>query len=308
MKIQNETVHVFIIPTRSISDLLDLKGTGHAFSVDEAESLVGQLAINVAPDKTIGIGGFKSAHPGWLTLAPLPAQGLGSQPRQQVVVKRPFYRVYSNQVEKSGPYKIGRYALVDEMKKLFSEANVLFWAKALLQLTYIFIDRCIIASPTPPPFVIPEVRFVEAGLALSFAPGASKAGSKTGSARAAFLVEELIGGGDGEFVKFIHNMDPNPLQEDEYGYELSLFFAFTQHVQYVKTRGLAFISDYQGLHIYSALMMSTNKFANFDIFGEGNIETAVDKFEEEHICNHYCKWEGFQLTEFTKTSSRDLLG
>jgi hypothetical protein len=43
-------------------------------------------------------------------------------------------------------------------------------------------------------------------------------------------------------------MDSNPLlDQDDYRYEVALFFAFTQHVQYVKTGGLAFISDYQGI-------------------------------------------------------------
>jgi len=44
-------------------------------------------------------------------------------------------------------------------------------------------------------------------------------------------------------------MDVNPLSlldEDDSGYDLALFLAFTQHVQYVKTGSLAFVSDYQG--------------------------------------------------------------
>ena len=41
---------------------------------------------------------------------------------------------------------------------------------------------------------------------------------------------------DQPFVKYIHNSDPNPLpEEDEPGYDLVQFLAFTQHIQYVKT-------------------------------------------------------------------------
>jgi hypothetical protein len=106
-------------------------------------------------------------------------------------------------------------------------------------------------STESPPFKIPRMRFVDAGLALSYSQRGSKApakaGSKAGSLCAAYLVEELLEGGHNEFVKFIHNMDSNPLLDyDDYCYELALFFAFTQHVQYTKTGGLAFISDYQG--------------------------------------------------------------
>lgn len=30
-------------------------------------------------------------------------------------------------------------------------------------------------------------------------------------------------------------------------------------------------------------------------FCEGNVEKAVEEFEREHICNHFCKWPGFNL-------------
>ncbi|KIK73216.1 hypothetical protein PAXRUDRAFT_179000 [Paxillus rubicundulus Ve08.2h10] len=250
----------------------------------------------------IRTGTFKSAHPGWLTLTAPPIKGLGSQAHHKVVIKRPFYRVYSDAATQSGPYKIGQYSLADDIKKLFVEANVLFWAKSLLQLTYTFIDHCIASSSTPLPFSIPRVRFVEAGLALSFAQGVSKVMTKAGSAWAVFLLEELIRGSDEAFMKFIHNMDSNPLlQHDNYSHDLSLFFAFTQHVQYVKTGGLAFISDYQGsTEVLSDPQILTHPSVSdgCDIFGDGNIEMAVDKFEEQHVCNHYCKWEGFGLSEF----------
>ncbi|KAG2158041.1 uncharacterized protein EDB93DRAFT_1077837, partial [Suillus bovinus] len=185
----------------------------------------------------IGIDGFKTVNAGWLTLTAPPRTGLGSVTRHKVMVKRPFKKVFSTTV-KAGPYKVGRYSLIDELWKLFREANVLYWSKSLLKLTYNFIDCSIASSPESPPFMVPRVRFVEASLALA----------KTGSTRAVFLLEELIEGDDDVFVKFIHNMDANPLLDElDYGYDIAEFFVFMQHVQYIKTGKLAFISDYQGM-------------------------------------------------------------
>ncbi|KAG2050501.1 hypothetical protein BDR06DRAFT_639532 [Suillus hirtellus] len=65
---------------------------------------------------------------------------------------------------------------------------------------------------------------------------------------AVYLLEEQVTfntTGNETFTKFIHhNLDYRPsLNEDAYGYDLAIFLTFTQHVQYAKTEGLAFISD-----------------------------------------------------------------
>jgi len=223
----------------------------HSFSVNTANSSVGHLTIDTSSDGIIGIGGFKTANKGQLTLTLPLSLGLGSKTLQNVVVKRPFHRVQPPGTPASSTdFRIGHFALIDEMPKLFREVNVLYWAKALLGLVYNFIDHAVASASDTPPFNIPCVCFVEAGLALSFFPGGGKPSSKTGMTRAVFLLEEVIDCGDDnhDFTKFIHNMDPNPLLDaDDYGYNFTLFLAFTQHVQYVKTGGLAFISDYQGI-------------------------------------------------------------
>jgi hypothetical protein len=41
-----------------------------------------------------------------------------------------------------------------------------------------------------------------------------------------------------------------------------------------------------------------------DIFGDGNIEGAVSKFEEQHGCNKYCEWSGFSLRAFEKQDEK----
>ncbi|KAG1897952.1 uncharacterized protein F5891DRAFT_1191263 [Suillus fuscotomentosus] len=303
--LHSESVQFHPIPTRDITDLL-LHKQHHSFSVDTAESSIGQLTIDTSTDGFIGIGGFKTANAGWLTLTAPPKTGLGSVARHKVVVKRPFEKVFPTAM-KVGAYKVGRYSLVDELQKLFREANVLYWSKSLLKLTYDFIDRSIASSPEPPPFAVPRVRFVEAGLALCHHQGGSKPGAKTGSTRAVFLLEELIEGGDDMFVKFIHNMDANPLLDElDYGYDMAEFFVFTQHVQYVKTGKLAFISDYQGSTVLLTdpqVLTHPSVSDGCDIFGEGNIEASVSKFEDQHACNEYCGW--FGLETFVKEANDD---
>ncbi|KAG1842048.1 hypothetical protein DFJ58DRAFT_748303 [Suillus subalutaceus] len=191
------------------------------------------LKIGGGADLDMQQGGFKTAHTGWLTLMSPPTSGLGSRARHDIVVKRPF-------------------------EKLFREANILYWAKALLGLVYDVIDRAVAGASEPVPFNIPRVRFVEAGLALSYYQDSSKPA-----------------------LKYIHNMDPNPLLDpDEPGYDFALFLAFTQHVQYVKTGGLVFISDYQGnteLLTDPQIMTHPSVSDKKDIFGGGQHREGVLK-------------------------------
>lgn len=69
---------------------------------------------------------------------------------------------------------------------------------------------------------------------------------KAGSVCTAYLIEELLLDAE-SFIKFIHNGTCHTLVEpDKPKYDVAEFLAFTQHVQYFKTGGLAYISDYQG--------------------------------------------------------------
>ncbi|KAG1812749.1 hypothetical protein EV424DRAFT_1326870 [Suillus variegatus] len=128
-------------------------------------------------------------------------------------------------------------------------------------------------------------------------PSDSNQKSKGCPPRAGFLLEELIGDDDNRnFIKYIHNMDCNPLlDEDEFGYDIAAFLACTQHIQYVKTGGLAFILDYQGATQILILKNSSLVNQGKDTFGDGNIENEVSMFEKKHVCNDYCTWSGFGL-------------
>ncbi|KAG2154170.1 uncharacterized protein EDB93DRAFT_1248377 [Suillus bovinus] len=261
-KFQNENIHFHSIPTRPLHKLPRCTHY-HSFSVDNTNSSVGYATIDPSIEGRIGIGGFKTAHQGWLTLTVPPSSGLGSRASHNIVVKHPFHRIYPQGIPTSSTnYRIGHFALVDELPTLFREANVLYWAKVLLGLVYDFINCAIAGTPDPPPFNIPCVQFVEVGLTLSYSQG--------------FLLEEVIDGED--FTKFIHNMDLNLLLDPEQdGYDFVQFLAFTQHVQYTKMGGVVFISDYQGsteLLTDPQIMMHSSVSEGKDIFREGNIEKA----------------------------------
>ena len=90
---------------------------------------------------------------------------------------------------------------------------------------------------------------MDARLAFCYANNPSR-GSKAPSIDYTYLCEEKIEDADTAFTKFIHNGDCAPLLEPwEAGYEVVQFLAFTQHVQYAKMKGSAYVSDYQGIHV-----------------------------------------------------------
>jgi len=62
--------------------------------------------------------------------------------------------------------------------------------------------------------------------------------------KTSFLFEEVVDANvEGPFRKYINNVSPEPLlmETDE---ERAKFLAFSQHVQYWKTKKQAFVSDY----------------------------------------------------------------
>ncbi|PPQ94512.1 hypothetical protein CVT25_014166 [Psilocybe cyanescens] len=97
-----------------------------------------------------------------------------------------------------------------------------------------------------PPFPIPELRFVHAGIAFA-QKEIDIAGSNHSSLCASYLLEELIQSTELPFQKYIHNGDATPLQDPwEKGYDTGIFLCFIQHIQYQETAHQAYISDFQG--------------------------------------------------------------
>ncbi|KAL4067086.1 hypothetical protein V8B97DRAFT_1919298 [Scleroderma yunnanense] len=160
-------------------------------------------------------------------------------------------RPYIDNIADPGPPFI-HLTLKDESKQLYTEANALYWAKSLLQMTYEFVDTAVKAAQAPPPFQIPCLHFVDAGLLLAYEPhvatvATAKPPKPGGTVSTMFLAEELIPASEGDFMKYIHNSDATPCDLfDTKADKIAQFLSFTQHVQYSKTGGQVYISDYQG--------------------------------------------------------------
>ena len=126
-----------------------------------------------------------------------------------------------------------------QFQHLMVEVSCLVWAQALLDVVYDFIK--VAAGSTKLPFHIPQFRFVKAAIVI-------EQSSSSTIKKTTFLLEEVINNNiEGPFRKYLNNVSAEPLlmetKEDE---ERAIFLAFSQHVQYWKTKKQVFVSDYQG--------------------------------------------------------------
>ncbi|KAJ7767848.1 hypothetical protein B0H14DRAFT_2254996, partial [Mycena olivaceomarginata] len=90
------------------------------------------------------------------------------------------------------------------------EANLLYWASSIMDFTYSFIHRFLSNTDEEPPFTIPQLRFVHAGVPVSHDQIAGTNINNTSSIRRTYLVEEFIDEELDGFVKFVHNGDATP--------------------------------------------------------------------------------------------------
>ncbi len=215
------------------------------------------MEVQVAAENIIGIAELKTAHSGKLTL--FSSSNSPQISNKAVVVKRLYRKTLTRKAraDREEFAKLeGRYAPADELHKLHIEANVLYWAIALQRMSDGYIQRKLDLDSAleDKQIEIPRgIRFVNAGLALvhgALAPLQTVVSAST-TLRAVYLIEEPITGA------IIHNADATPeLTEAEEGYSLALFLACHQHIQYEKTGGLAFISDYQGIFSTIIVLMT----------------------------------------------------
>ncbi|KAJ6507052.1 hypothetical protein C8R45DRAFT_798108, partial [Mycena sanguinolenta] len=130
----------------------------------------------------------------------------------------------------------------------YAKMNLLYWASPLMEFTYSAIRRqmCETDEQTTK-ITIPQLRFVHAGVAVCHDQVTGTDMRNTSSIRRTCLVEEFIEEGSDGFVKYVHNGDVNPLLDyDAPLYHIAEFLCFTQHLQYYKTDGTVFVSDFQG--------------------------------------------------------------
>jgi hypothetical protein len=143
------------------------------------------------------------------------------------------------------------YSSTDQMLHLGMELKCLCWGQALISLVFAYVTSVQAHKPAgwKSQLNIPNVCFVRAGLAIEqgqFDPSKGKV----------YMVEEKIGG---KFKKYIHNGNatiPKGILRSEAILSLAQFLSFSQHIQYIKTKKAAFISDYQG----SCLLVFIMKF------------------------------------------------
>ncbi|KAG9083878.1 hypothetical protein FRC06_004326 [Ceratobasidium sp. 370] len=189
----------------------------------------------------LGAGTFKKCHKGKLVIQPIPPRGLGSPGCDIVAIKRPY-------VIPEGKSTPTRLPLGDELRFITQEATVWRWAVALLSIVYDFILEHPKASQLDGP-LIPQLKFVQIGMAKSVSPGSSQSHGPEGG----FLVEEYIPVEQG-FTCFISNNSAQCLgfPTESYAFVVAQFCSFCQHVQWVQTQGRVFCTDWQGTpQIYS---------------------------------------------------------
>ncbi|KAG6818300.1 hypothetical protein H0H93_006170, partial [Arthromyces matolae] len=224
-------------------------------------------------------GGFKISS---LGTANLPLFGGGTA----ICAKRTYYRKERTITKEDG--KMIRVAQniphdgLTQAKELTVEIACLVWAGALLRLVYEYIESKT-STRGKPPFNIPHFRFVEAALAVEQVEG--------GKESQVFLLEEVIGGTEGPFRKYLNNVSPVPLPlEGHENKERGDFLAFTQHVQYFRTKKKIFISDYQGGDtLLTDPQIVTDRVLG-PIFADGNVPATHDSFEANHRCNKFCQF------------------
>ncbi|KAJ7460011.1 hypothetical protein B0H11DRAFT_1663001, partial [Mycena galericulata] len=131
-----------------------------------------------------------------------------------------------------------------QAEDLMIELKSSVWSACLLEDVYDGVDQYALPKLEPPP-LLPRMRFV--GVAFATEGKQAKDLNGTKPSRSVFLVEELIDERiQGAFRKYINNRRPIPATfTDPADRTRASFLAFSQHWQFKRTHGLAFVSDYQ---------------------------------------------------------------
>jgi hypothetical protein len=157
-----------------------------------------------------------------------------------IILKRPY--------DLTPQGKVKYLKAADEYALRYKKATQLVWANSLLDLAYSLVNSFVHESKDPPPFTIPRLRYIKVALASNSTPTNHVPTQSSEKGSRSFLLEEYIDPEiHGEFVKYIHNQSLGPNRDlSEEKRNIALFLCFTQHVQYIVTGHLVFVSDYQG--------------------------------------------------------------
>jgi hypothetical protein len=134
-------VSFMLLPKHTLGEM-----SGNPWFLFEDESaLIGHLWVDHASESMIGIGAFKTVHPGRFSLMSASSEehcriatafqgsiGTPSTGGLPVVVKRMY---------KGSITRIGRYNGPEELVKTLIEANIMYWSYALYDIFTSFLER-----------------------------------------------------------------------------------------------------------------------------------------------------------------------
>ncbi len=210
---------------------------------EQCDTYSGSLEVDLQESARLGEPGtFKTAHPGWINSTSLTRlHALQGQLVSDNTAIAPFLTktVCVKQIFKQQKGGLTQMTGMTEMSKIWMEAICLQWGAAALNLVYHFIQREIDLRGAPA-FHIPDFRFVRTMMVVCHGETQIKV----------FLIEEMIDRmTEGPFLKYISNVVPRPSEKlQDNNLERAEFLCFAQHVQWVKTHGEMFTSDFQGKH------------------------------------------------------------
>ncbi len=264
------------IPAIDFSTLLKDPKLAHWHYEHYRVSGIYVLDVDLRDGQQLGEGAMKTAHDGKLTGSHHHIID-SSEILQRLATGKPicvkyFYCImanaeycpYTSLLELTDTYHRGKMLRAHfqgsyEFKRICTEANIHFWACVLMQMVYTFIESqraaeseslvsclttCsyVLIDCPPPPANIPQFRYVAAAVCTTAKDNLVPYHS--------FMIEERIAiPEDAHFIKWIHNGSPNPvasIDQNHPEYDKAQFLSAAQHLQYVKTRGSAYVADFQG--------------------------------------------------------------
>ncbi|KAH9856453.1 hypothetical protein C2E23DRAFT_811477 [Lenzites betulinus] len=198
-----------------------------------------------------------------------------------------------------------------QIRLLGRDIICLQWASALMDLVYHFIRSTDGETGKKCPLQVPELRYVRVAQgveALDLNHG-HEAVARQAMDRKVFMIEEFIDPiQEGKWRKYINNNSARPLKSaltTAARQHIADFLVFCQHLQWLQTGGLAYISDFQGgdTLLSDPQIMTSPNLGDNALFGSGNLPEAFIAFETEHVCSAFCKF--YNLTfELVKTEEQ----
>jgi Alpha-kinase family len=220
-------VSVQIVSRRSYHEVVN----NHATVFTTSQPIMAQLSGNLDKREDKLKGSLKTAHQGRLT--PTGIVKVDEFPwTDNVAIKR----MYEGKKNPKGGSSLQRQPAPLDMIDTIQELRNNDWSHAMMMDAYAFISEKR-KSKGNPPFEIPAMEFVRIGRLTSQKP-----------VRVMIIEEYIDPKIEGKFRKYLDNRSPIPFEfrnpEDTHR---GNFLSFVQHVMWERSKGHAFVGDFQGL-------------------------------------------------------------